>query len=234
MEHSEALRIKAAEQYLLGELTGALRDEYEEHYFTCPECALEVRAGAAFIENTREAGRTEIPGVPSTTREPEAPRWFDFILRPAFALPALAGLVLLVVYQNVVVIQDLKTSLASATAPHALATAVIRPGLARGGVVRGGEGTIVTASRERPVLLSLDIPPHESFLFYNCELLSESGKQEIAFRVEGSDVTDSMQVLLPSGRLAAGKYTLVLRGGGGSNTTGPEISRYPFTLEFTK
>lgn len=84
------------------------------------------------------------------------------------------------------------------------------------------------------MLISLDIPPHQLFLSYNCELLSQSGKQEIAFRVEGSDVTDSMQVLLPSGRLAAGKHTLVLRGGGDNNVSGPEISRYPFTLEFAK
>jgi hypothetical protein len=229
MEHSEAIRIKAAEQYLLGELTGALRDDYEEHFFTCPECALEVRAGAAFIENTREAGRTEISGAPATSRKPEAPGWFDFILRPAFALPALAGLVLLVAYQNALVIPDLKNSLSSASSPQILATTVLRPG-----IVRGGEGSIVKALRGRPVLISLDIPPHQSFLSYNCELLSESGKQEIAFRVEGSDVNDSMQMLLPSGRLAAGKYTLVLRGGGDSNATGPEISRYPFTLEFTK
>jgi Putative zinc-finger len=229
MEHSEALRIKAAEQYLLGELTGALRDEYEEHFFTCPECALEVRAGAAFIENTREAGRTEISNVPATTRKPEAHGWFDFMLRPAFALPALAGLVLLVVYQSVVVIPGLKGSLSSTTSPQVLATTVLRPGL-----VRGGEGSLVRASKGRPVLISLDIPPHQSRLFYTCELLSESGRQELSFRVEGSDVTDSMQVLLPSGHLVAGKYTLVLRGGGDNNAIGPEISRYPFTLEFTK
>jgi hypothetical protein len=229
MEHSEALRIKAAEQYLLGELTGALRDDYEEHFFTCPECALEVRAGAAFIENTREAGRTEISHVPATNRKPEALGWFDFILRPAFALPALAGLILLVVYQNALVIPDLKSSLSSASSPQVLATTVLRPG-----IVRGGEGSIVKALRGRPVLISLDIPPHQLFLSYNCELLSQSGKQEIAFRVEGSDVTDSMQVLLPSGRLAAGKHTLVLRGGGDNNVSGPEISRYPFTLEFAK
>jgi hypothetical protein len=229
MEHSEAIRIKAAEQYLLGELTGALRDEYEEHFFTCPECALELRAGAAFIENTREAGRTEISSVPAPIRKPEEPRLYDFILRPAFALPALAGLVLLVVYQNVVVIPELKTSLSTAASPQMLATAVLRPG-----AVRGGESAIVKASKGRPILISLDIPPHKHFLFYNCELLSESGKQEFAFRVEGSDVTDSMPLLLPAGRLIAGNYTIVVRGGGDNSASGPEIARYPFALEFAE
>jgi hypothetical protein len=229
MEHSEAIRTKAAEQYLLGELTGALREEYEEHFFTCPECALEVSAGAAFIENTREAGRIEISNVPATIRIPESARWFDLILRPAFALPALAALVLLVVYQNVMVIPDLKTSISSVSSPQALATTMLRPG-----EVRGGNSSIVKASKGRPILISLDIPPHQSVLFYNCELLTESGKQEIVFRIEGSDVTDSMQVLLPSGRLTAGNYTILVRGGGDNSATGPEIARYPFTLEFTK
>ena len=229
MEHSEAIRTKAAEQYLLGELTGALREEYEEHFFTCPECALEVRAGAAFIENTREAGRIEISSVPATIRIPESTRWFDFILRPAFALPALAGLVLLVAYQNVVVIPDMKTSLSSAASPQVLATTILRPG-----EVRGGQGAVVKATKGQPILISLDIPPHQSVLFYNCELLSQSGKREVAFRVQGSDVTDSMQVLLPSGGLTAGNYTILVRGGGDNSATGPEIARYPFTLEFTK
>jgi hypothetical protein len=35
MDHLEAKRIQAAEKYVLGELTPALRDEYEEHYFDC-------------------------------------------------------------------------------------------------------------------------------------------------------------------------------------------------------
>ena len=32
MNHDEAIRLKAAEKYLLGELSAELRDQYEDHY----------------------------------------------------------------------------------------------------------------------------------------------------------------------------------------------------------
>jgi len=54
MDHIEALRIRAAEQYLLGELPDSLREEFEEHIFECQECALDVRAGSALIEQMKK------------------------------------------------------------------------------------------------------------------------------------------------------------------------------------
>ena len=38
---------------MLGELAQAERDSFEEHYFDCSECALDVQAGAAFADNAR-------------------------------------------------------------------------------------------------------------------------------------------------------------------------------------
>jgi len=53
MDHNEALRQQAAEKYVLGELPPTLRDEYEEHYFECQECALDVKATTEFVDNVR-------------------------------------------------------------------------------------------------------------------------------------------------------------------------------------
>jgi anti-sigma factor RsiW len=55
MTHDEAIRVKAAEQYVLGELPLPIRDEFEEHFFDCEECALDVTAAAAFVDNARAA-----------------------------------------------------------------------------------------------------------------------------------------------------------------------------------
>jgi len=52
MDHSEAVRMRAAEKYVLGELSPVLREEYEEHFFVCVACALDVKAAAAFVDNT--------------------------------------------------------------------------------------------------------------------------------------------------------------------------------------
>ena len=51
MDHNEAVRMHAAGKYILGELSPVLREEYEEHFFACVACALEVKAAAAFVDN---------------------------------------------------------------------------------------------------------------------------------------------------------------------------------------
>jgi len=50
MDHTAVVRDKMTERYLLNELDSDLRDQFEEHYFDCQECALDVSAGAQFVE----------------------------------------------------------------------------------------------------------------------------------------------------------------------------------------
>ena len=105
MSHDTAVATMAAERYLLDELTEAERDTFEEHYFTCPECAEEVRAG--------EAMRREMQDVFLVTREraplpfrPPARRWFHSTGVLPWAVAAV--LVLAVGYQSAVVIPSLR------------------------------------------------------------------------------------------------------------------------------
>ncbi len=59
MTHDEAVQITAVEQYVLGELPPPLRDEFEEHFFDCQECAIDVKAAAEFIASVKKmAART--------------------------------------------------------------------------------------------------------------------------------------------------------------------------------
>src|SRR4029077_7052620 len=96
MNHNEAIKEMAAERYLLNELSPELRDAFEEHAFDCPECALDLRAGATFIG----AAKVELPKIAETsvaTPKKEiirpAKRWLDWNawLRPAFAVPVFAA-----------------------------------------------------------------------------------------------------------------------------------------------
>ncbi len=57
----------AAEKYVLGEMTGDLREQFEEHYFDCLECALDVRTAAAFIAASKEVFAEE-PAVIAVPR----------------------------------------------------------------------------------------------------------------------------------------------------------------------
>ena len=112
MEHNEAIEQMVAERYLLGELTAEQRDAFEEHAFDCPECSLDLRAGAAFIETAK----VELPKLP-TSAAPSMPElvrpvkkkldWQSW-LRPAFAIPAFAALLAVVCYQNLSTIPSLR------------------------------------------------------------------------------------------------------------------------------
>ena len=120
MNHDEAIRLKAAEKYLLGELSAEMRDQYEDHYFGCAECAQDVRTGAVFIDNARDVLLP--PSVTELGAKHQPARsggWWAALLRPAFAVPALALLLLVAGYQNAVTIPHLKTAVSqSETRPN--------------------------------------------------------------------------------------------------------------------
>src|SRR5215467_1794498 len=100
MDHAEAVRQKATERYLLDELDPDLRDQFEEHMFDCQECAVDLRAGAMFIEQTK-AVLSEKPAeikVRHTSEAPVKAGWFA-LLRPAFVVPVFALLLAVIGYQ---------------------------------------------------------------------------------------------------------------------------------------
>ena len=54
MDHNQSTNLMAVEKYLLEELTPEQRDEFEDHFFDCQECALDVQATAAFMAAARQ------------------------------------------------------------------------------------------------------------------------------------------------------------------------------------
>src|ERR1700721_3898026 len=140
MNHDEAIRLKAAEKYLLGELTAELRDQYEDHYFGCAECAQEMRTGAVFIDNARDVLGSGSVGVAELGAQHHPSRscgWWTALLRPAFAIPALALLLLVAGYQNAVTIPHLKTALSQSDVAQSLPSFSVSPGISRGGAPVG-------------------------------------------------------------------------------------------------
>ena len=49
MDHDQAVKSQVCEKYLLGELSPELRNAFEEHYFSCVECAMQLRTAAELI-----------------------------------------------------------------------------------------------------------------------------------------------------------------------------------------
>src|SRR5882762_2262818 len=133
MDHQEALRRGAVEKYLLHEMPDPERDEFEAHFFDCQECAADLRATAAFLDAAKkELRRSHRPSTaPKVPKKP----WFDFLWRPAFAAPAFALLLLVVAYQNAVVLPRFAGETAPLKRPEILTSLSLIGGNSRGGTV---------------------------------------------------------------------------------------------------
>jgi Putative zinc-finger len=228
MDHSESIRLMASEKYLLDELTPELRDQFEEHFFDCQECALEVRAGAAFVEHSKivlsepvAVSTMSVPAAASVAR----PGWFAR-LRPAFALPVLAALLLVVGYQNLVTYPKLKGEAAAFSRPQILASASLI-----NANTRGAGRTVVSARQDEPFLLFVDIPGDARFSSYVAELDGPAGNSEWSLAIPAETTKDTVPIRVPASHRGAGSYTLVVRGVDSSGGKGVEVGRYPFELQ---
>ncbi len=230
MDHLEASRIQASERYLLGELSDAERDTFEEHFFSCSQCAEEVRAGAAFIANARAVFRED-------HHRARENRWLVILewLRPhpiwATAVAAVMLSVLLVSsYQALIVLPRARTELAQFTAPQPLTYRFLRP------VVRGDEQRIEAPPGNTPLAFSLDVVPVPGralteYLLGEFRDASDRVQASLTLRSPG-EAGGQVNVSLSTGALPAGRYALVLRelpnGPGGK--AGEEVSKYEFVM----
>jgi hypothetical protein len=226
MDHSDALKIQAPEKYLLNELSEEERDSFEDHYFSCAECAGEVRAGAIFVANARELVRSSVPTsvVPRAIRA-ERWNWFGW-LQPAWAAAAIVLFVGLIGFQNLVTIPRLHREIAS-NAPQALPAVFLM-------AARGTPEATITVAPNAAFGLNLDIPPAPGFASFECEVVATgSSKPSFSVHVSAQRAHNTVQLFVPGGLLAAGRYTLVVRGNkadSGSQTASEILAQYPFTI----
>jgi len=94
---------KMTERYFLNELDPSARDEFEEHYFNCPECAVNVYAAALLVEEI-ESGAIPDPRPNPVLAPPipTPPGWLAW-LRPTFVVPVMAMLLAVVGYQGLAI-----------------------------------------------------------------------------------------------------------------------------------
>jgi hypothetical protein len=232
MDHSEAVKEMAAERYLLNELTPEAREAFEEHVFDCPECALDLRAAAAFVDEAK----VQLPALaesaptpaPPTIGKPRVKRdWWLAWTHPAFAVPAFAALLLVLGFQNLVTLPELRTQAAQ---PRLLAWVPLR------GEMRGASAAPITADRKHGVALSLDLSPQPGlapYPSYAFDLLDPQGKlvwTGVAAPPPASDAGSQRIVLvIPGASLQNGAYTVAVFGvgPGGART---QIEKYLFEL----
>ena len=227
MDHNESIRLMAAEKYLLGELTPELREQFEEHFFGCQECALDVRAGAALVEHSKVLLSDPVaePVLRRPIAVPARVGWVSW-LRPALVAPVLAALLVVVGYQNLVTYPKLKGEVAVVNEPQILASASLI-----NANTRGAGKTVVTARKGEPFLLFVDIPAQTRFSSYVAELDGPAGKSEWSLTIPAETTKDTVPIRVPADHRQAGVYTLVVRGVDSSSGKGVEVGRYPFELQ---
>jgi hypothetical protein len=245
MDHTEAVRLQAAEKYLLGQLDAALRDAYEEHYFDCRECALDIRTAAAFAATSRQVFREDAVDAERAERAGRRA-----VARPSFierfrwtfaAVPAFAALVLAVIvtYQDTVLIPHLKeTSSPTISMPDATSrTLPLGAALAKRSEDKPANDVAFSVRPNEPFFVKFDFTPNTSLPAYLCQLRDASGKRVfLQVPVSGEMAGREYQLAVPGGLLpAAGNYRVVILGAepaSGQPLPGSNSQSFAITVAF--
>ena len=229
MQHEEAEQNQAVERYLLGDMTMSELEQFEEHLFSCTECADSVKTGAVFVENTRAVFKDpSAEGVSERARRTinwkPAPWWKGFMAL-AF-LPALATLALVCVagYQQLVVIRGLRTQLAEVNAPQIL------PSYALHAASRGEPQAILLPANAHFFNLYFDVAVG-SASGYSCAIQDRSGSIKFTEHLPPPrpEAGGTMNLLIGRSMLLPGDYVMIISV---ESLRPEEIGRYPFKVEY--
>jgi len=245
MDHTEAVRLQAAEKYALRELTPELMNEYEEHYFDCAECAMDVKAVMAFADASCQVFREQESAAGAKETTPFFDRWFGW-LRPAFAVPVLAALLLFIGYQNTVTIPAArqhspeasiqKAPLVAATQAYASSFALHGSGRGERHDQQGDENADrVSVHSGQTFDVKFDFLPAHPFDHYIGRLQDEAGRTVFEISIAGELAGKEVHVPIPAGSVNPGKYKLVIAGdpaATGQFQPEKEVAHFAFVVEF--
>jgi hypothetical protein len=206
MNHQQAVDTLAAERYLLDEMSEQERDTYEEHYFSCLDCADDLRTGGLMRDAARAGLLPDEPGVhalaPGSARVvPFRPRsWYRSAVMPwaaAATLAVVAG------YQTLVVVPALRPL----NEPRALAPITLRP------AARGEEPKIAIGADSAAITLALDIGPAAAGAELPYDLRTAAGAAVASGRARASSSGAPLLLFIPSRDVRApGHYVLSIAG----------------------
>lgn len=225
MDHEVVVRQKMTERYLLNELDSEARDQFEEHYFDCPTCAMDVRAGSAFVDQTKVvlAETPESESASPVKPVPPRPNWLSW-LRPAFAAPALALLLAVVGYQNLVTYPKMTQALNN---PQVLQWVPLNVG------TYGVDGPTMKIAPGRGFLLFVRIPPQNGNSQRMVDLYNPAGQLEWSVTIPATASQDQWPVAVPAADRQAGTYKVVVRGATPAGAS-EELGQGTFELQILK
>lgn len=213
MDHHEAIAIQATEKYLLGELAPEIRDQFEEHLFDCRQCALDLCAGAEFVDQSKI-----ILDQPEALRTP-APYWgWMQWLRPAFSIPVMATLLAIIGYQA------LNRSPGATASPRLLSSVSMIAANAR-----GADTTKPTVPAGKAFIAYVDVPPVPEAVSYIAELLAPNGSVVWTLPVSTEAAKDTLALEIPPISGSPATYSLLIRAID-SKGQSSEVVRFPMSV----
>ena len=226
MDHNDVVRQKLTERYLLNELEGEQRDEFEEHFFECSECALDIRAASEFVESSKlvlsQPGEEAAPVVRGSHERGQRGWWAW--LRPQFVGVALALLIAVIAYQNLVTLPQLRGALRQ---PQTFPWVAVAVG------TWGNSGPTIPVQEGKGFLIFVRIPPDGGFTRYIADLYNPAGGLEYSLTIPAASVQDQWPVLIPGGNHEAGNSRISVRGVTESGES-KDVGSAPFTLQTQK
>jgi hypothetical protein len=230
MNHQDAVQEMAVERYLLGELTGASLDNFEEHLFECSECTADVKSGATFIDGARtELGFPRRVAIPQAER---APRWTSWFTSPWVLGPALAACLLVLSFQTFVLQPRMKLEVARAQAP-----AVLNPLVLANAGARGDSVPEIAAPEHGSFVISLDVPTAGGFSSYRGSLYAPDGSLLWQTTISPDQARDALLINMPTDKVKEGLNVFLIQGvpaGGGSGGTLEDLAKYRFRAKIQK
>lgn len=201
--HQDWVDSLTAEKYVLGELSVRERDDFEEHFFECSECAESIRRLSQLKAGVRTELRDVVAGAPVLQSRRN---WLEQIkawwARPqgafvgALAALAIAGVVS---YQNV----QLKNRLQ----PQSVQSILLAP------ATRGSLPVLNLQSVGSFVLLEADLPAASGDLTWTVR--AKGGQTSVDGAGRSPEPGLTFKVLIPAAQLRSGEYTLTVRSGHG-------------------
>ena len=223
MDHTEAIRLQAVEKYILGELSPFHRAQFEEHYFDCADCALNLRAGVAFAAASRQYFAES--GVRQAIVEAPRSSWFGW-WKPFVVIPTFAALIFVIGYQNLVSIPNLKQVGNSAAVDAQPWFSLVDA------TVHGSSGTRIETLPGQGFYLFFDITaaPRQTDSIFLLQVQDSAGKTLLKSSVSAARAQKSVVLPVPSG-LREGEYKLIITDqSAGTSTPAGEL---PFTVAFS-
>jgi len=230
MEHTEAIDKGAAERYALREMSEPERDQYEEHFFDCPECAEEVRAAAIFLDNAEAVVRAKPFGW--RTQADPSPGWQSGWKALFWPVPLAAAATLTLslggpaAYLAFFRLPQLERVIAEGQTLQAAPSYFLSVSRSEPEVVR-------VSPAEHRVALTLSRSSDRTFPFYLCEVRDASDRALISNVIPGPRQEGELQILLPTDKLHPGTYVIAVAGLDSASSRSPASAfiRYPFAFE---